>query len=275
VRNFGLCLALCLALCPAIDALQYPQRVISCTPALTEILFALKLDREIIGVTTNCNYPPAALKKEKIGGFMINLEKVASLKPDLVAAQADAQKKEIDKLAAHGLPVWSKNLRTAKEIFTAIDELGKVTGRTAEAKALLKGIYKEVAGTRAQVKRSGRSRQKVVLIVGIDPLIVVGGGNFINDLLGWAGADNIAGASAAAYPQFSHEKLIKEDPDAIIIPQGLVGQINMRADSRWQKLQAVRRRRVLYIDADIVSRPGPRIALAAKTIADYLYPPKW
>ncbi|MFH1390068.1 MAG: helical backbone metal receptor [Candidatus Margulisiibacteriota bacterium] len=256
-------------------ALHYPKRIISCTPALTEILFALKLDREIAGVTTNCNYPPAAIKKEKIGGFMVNLEKVASLNPDLVVMQSDAQKKEIDKLTAHHLPVWSRDLRTAKELFAAIDELGKVTGRTAEARAVLKGIYKEVARVRARVKGLGRARQKVVMIVGLNPLIVVGGGNFIDDCLGWAGADNIAGKSAAAYPQFSFEKLVKVDPDAIILPQGLIRQEELKNDSRWQKLKAVRGRRVFYIDADIISRPGPRISTAAGIIADYLYPPKW
>lgn len=239
---------------------------------MTEILFALKLETAVVGVTNNCDYPDLAKYKEKIGGYTISLEKVASLKPDVVFMQEDAQKGEIKKLVDYGLPVFALNLRTAPEVLAGIDEIGKVTGQTKEAASLLAKMHQEIAG----IKQRKRARsQKVLMIVGYDPLIVVGGNNFINDYLVWAGAENIAGQSRSAYPQFSFEKLVQTDPAVIIIPEGLVKKEQLERDSRWQRLTAVRKHRLLFMDAALLSRPGPRIAEAAKIVADYLYPPKW
>lgn len=272
MKKIALCFALCLALCLPSFSLQYPKRIVSCTPALTEILFALKLETAVVGVTNNCDYPDLAKYKEKIGGYTISLEKVASLKPDVVFMQEDAQKGEIKKLVDYGLPVFALNLRTAPEVLAGIDEIGKVTGQTKEAASLLAKMHQEIAG----IKQRKRARsQKVLMIVGYDPLIVVGGNNFINDYLVWAGAENIAGQSRSAYPQFSFEKLVQTDPAVIIIPEGLVKKEQLERDSRWQRLTAVRKHRLLFMDAALLSRPGPRIAEAAKIVADYLYPPKW
>ncbi|MFA6169722.1 MAG: helical backbone metal receptor [Candidatus Margulisiibacteriota bacterium] len=273
MKNLGLCLTLCLVLCLPVNSLQYPNRIVSCTPALTEIIFALKLEAKVIGVTNNCDYPAPAKLKEKIGGYTISLEKVASLKPDIVFMQEDAQKGEIKKLVDYGLPVFSLNLRTAPEVLAGIDEIGKVTGQTREAAALLAKMRREILAIKQN--SSGRPKKKVIMIVGYDPLIVVGGNNFINDYLVWAGAENIAAHSKSAYPQFSFEKLVQIDPAVIIIPEGLVKKEQVESDSRWQRLSAVRKHRLLFMDAALVSRPGPRIATAAKIVADYLYPPKW
>ncbi|MFA5114431.1 MAG: helical backbone metal receptor, partial [Candidatus Margulisiibacteriota bacterium] len=209
MKSLGLCLVLCLVLCLPVNSLQYPKRIVSCTPALTEIIFALKLEMEVVGVTNNCDYPALARFKEKIGGYTISLEKVASLTPDVVFMQEDAQKGEIKKLVDYGLPVFSLNLRTAPEVLAGIDEIGKVTGQTREAAAILTKMRQEISVAK-QRKRSGRPL-KVIMIVGYDPLIVVGGNNFINDYLLWAGAENIAGQSKSAYPQFSFEKLVQTD----------------------------------------------------------------
>ncbi|MBU1027189.1 MAG: hypothetical protein KKA31_05600, partial [Candidatus Margulisbacteria bacterium] len=91
--KFAICLYLvsCILSFPTGALDKPPQRIISGMPSITEMLFALDLDGQIVGVTTNCNYPPEALKKEKVGGFFMNLEKVVSLKPDLVVMHEDAQ----------------------------------------------------------------------------------------------------------------------------------------------------------------------------------------
>ena len=101
--RFGICLVFVswlLIIFPKGSFAEIPQRIVSGLPSVTEMLYALDLGDRVVGVTTNCNYPPEAKKKEKIGGFFLNLEKIVSLKPDLVIMIEDAQKRDIARLAS-------------------------------------------------------------------------------------------------------------------------------------------------------------------------------
>src|SRR3989339_1409147 len=116
-----------------------PHRIVSCIPSATEMLFAIGAESQVIGVTLNCNYPPEARKKDKVGGFDINLEKVASLKPDLVVMHAGAQVKDIAKLKKYGLPVYTMEPKTVEQVVSAIKRLGFAIGRAESAEALAPG----------------------------------------------------------------------------------------------------------------------------------------
>jgi iron complex transport system substrate-binding protein len=249
-----------------------PWRIISGMPSITEMLFALGLDDRIVGVTTNCNYPPAALEKEKIGGFFLNLEKIVSLKPDLVVMLEDAQKRDIQKLKEFGLPVYTVNPNSVIEVMGALVELGEVTGTKEKAEKVIDGMKKRILAVEAKVR--DLPPKKVLLIVGYKPLIVVGGGSFIDDVLRYAGAENIAGQAKAAYPQYSFEKLLDDNPDYLIIPEGVVERKEIEEDSRWQSLDAVKNARILFISADVLSRPGPRVVEAIEEIAEFIHEKK-
>jgi iron complex transport system substrate-binding protein len=123
-------------------------------------------------------------------------------------------------------------------------------------------------------KIGGLPQKKVLVIVGYKPLIVVGGGNFIDDVLRYAGAENIAADTQAAYPHYNFEKLLKENPEYIIIPEGLVEKKEIEEDRRWQSLDAVKEDRILFINADILSRPGPRVVEAVEEIAGFIHEKK-
>ena len=82
-----------------------PQRIVSCIPSITEMLFAIGAGDRVVGVTLNCNYPPAAQKIEKVGREMMNIEKIISLEPDLVIALKSAQARDIDKMQKKKLPL--------------------------------------------------------------------------------------------------------------------------------------------------------------------------
>lgn len=240
-----------------------PQRIISSMPSITEMLFALDLGDRVVGVTTNCNYPPEALKKEKVGGFFLNLEKVVSLKPDLIIMLEDAQKREIKRFKDYGLPVYTINPHTVAEVMNSLLELGKVTGKEKKAKVL-------VAGMRRRLRIVVLKRPRVLAVVGYNPLIVGGGGTFIDDVINYAGAENITGKAKAAYPQYSFEKLLEENPEYIIIPEGVVKREEIERDNRWQSLKAVKNNKILFINADILSRPGPRVVEAVEEIAKFI-----
>jgi iron complex transport system substrate-binding protein len=247
----------------------YPQRLVSGIPSITEMLFALDLGERVVGVTTNCNYPPAALKKEKIGGFALNLEKIVSLKPDLVFMLEDAQKPDIAKLKNFGLAVYTINPHNLEEVLESLLKIGKVTGKEKKARAL--GAKMKIKIASLQPETGGLSgvlkRPRVLVIVGANPLIVVGGGTYIDDIVKQAGGQNIAGQARVAYPQYSFEKLLNEDPDFLVISGGALKQEEIGRDDRWQRLRAVRNNRILFINSDIISRPGPRVVEAIEALA--------
>ena len=246
-----------------------PQRIISGMPSITEMLFALELDDRIVGVTTNCNYPPAAKEKEKVGGFFLNLEKVVSLKPDLVILLDGAQEKDIERFIEYGLPVYTVDPASVVGVVETIDELGVLTGVEDRAEWLADRMEERIRAVEERLY--GLPRRRVLVVVGYKPLIVVGRGNFIDDILNYAGAWNMAADARAAYPQYSFEKLLEQDPEYIIIPQGLISQQEISRDRRWQGLSAVRNDRVLFINDDILSRPGPRVVEAIEQIADFIH----
>ena len=230
----------------------------------------------MVGVTSNCNYPPEAKKKEKIGGFFLNLEKAVSLKPDLIIMLEDAQKRDIEKFKHYGLPVYTINPRKVDEVMNSLIKLGELTGKKRSAERLVADMKEKIAAARP--KGIGLiftlKRPKVLAVVGNNPLIVVGGGTFIDDIIEYAGGMNIAKEAKAAYPQFSFEKLMQENPDYIIVPEGVIKSDEIKEDSRWQRLAAVKNNRILFIDADILSRPGPRVVEAIEEIAKFLHDKK-
>ena len=252
---------------------KYPQRIISTMPSLTEMLFALDLGNRVVGVTNNCNYPPEAKKKEKIGGFFLNLEKVVSLKPDLIIMLEDAQKRDIEKFKNYGLPVYTINPRKVDEVMDSLIKLGEVTGKKRKAKILVADMKRRIAAIKQKdiEMMTVLRRPRVLVVVGSNPLIVVGGGTFIDDIIKYAGGLNIAREAKAAYPQFSFEKLMQENPDYIIVPEGVIKSAEIQEDSRWQRLAAVKNNRILFIDADILSRPGPRVVEAIEEIAKFIH----
>ncbi|MFH1825732.1 MAG: helical backbone metal receptor [bacterium] len=261
-----------------------PQRIISAMPSITEILYALELDEKIVGVTTNCNYPPRAKKKQKVGGFFLNLEKVVSLDPDLIIMQADAQPKDIKRFREYGLPVYTVNPLTIEELMVVIREIGEKTGTQGKAQQITKDMQSRLRGVERRYKsfkpsladvlklwQAKEKKRQALVIVGLNPLIVAGGGTFIDDVIKKAGVENVAGKARAAYPQFSFERLVKEDPQYIIMPKGLIAKEAMRKDKRWRSLEAVRQDRILFVDQDIISRPGPRVVEAVEAIAEFIY----
>jgi len=238
-------------------------------PSITEMLFELELADRIVGVTSQCNYPPQAQDKEWVGGFFLNLEKVVSLKPDLIIMIKSAQKRDIKKLKDFGLNVHTVDPTSVEEVLSTMTELGQLTGSEDQAEAVVAKMRGQLASLEAEL--IDRPTKEVLVVVGFRPLIVVGQGNFINDLLGYARARNVVTQTAAAYPQLSFEKLLELDPGYIIVAETSSTDGIIDNDQRWQTLSAVKNNQVLYIEADILSRPGPRVIQAIEQIMDFIH----
>jgi iron complex transport system substrate-binding protein len=249
-----------------------PRKIISCMPSVTELLFALDLENEIVGVTENCNYPEKAKSKEKVGRDKMNLERIVSLSPDLIVMYGGAQGPDIKKFRSLGLPVFVVDPETVWSVLVTVDTLGEATNRVHAAYGLNEKLKRKLNWTASRVTGSKKARPKVFVEINHKPLITAANGTFVNDMIEKAGGANIAKWAGGKYPEYSFEKLLAADPDVIIIPkQNISNEDQIMKDGKWMKLKAVRNGRVLFIDADLLTRPGPRVAIAVEQIATFLY----
>lgn len=229
------------------------QRIVSLGPTITEELYLLGVRDKIVGVTTYCIRPQEAKKKEKVGTVMeIGVERIVSLRPDLVIATPLTNKRQLEKLRSMGINVISFPL--AKDfsfICNQFLELGRIVDRQAEAERIVLEAQRRVNEIK---KDTGKVR--VFVQVGSRPLYTMTGGSFINDYIELAGGINIAkGKSSGLY---SREEVLKEDPDVIlIVSMGIAGGREKKIWERFRHLRAVRNNRIYIIDSYKMCSPTP------------------
>lgn len=252
-----------------------PKRIVSLAPSITETLFALGLNEEIVGATNYCDYPVEALEKPRIGGFVNpSIEKIIALGPDLVIATDDGNRREvIDRLTGLGIAVFVTYPKNFNEILLTIENLGAITGRKREASRIVEKISerrKEIINLTKDLERP-----KVFFQVGNFPLMTIGRDTFANDLIKYAGGLSISRDEPTPYPTYSIEQVLMKEPDIVIIAsmnpkrgcQGL-----MRSWAKWANIPAVRRGKVFVIESDLVDRPSPRIIEGLEELARIINP---
>ncbi len=251
--------------CFAAESASPPKRIVSLAPSMTEILFALGLGDNIVGVTTFCDYPEEAKKKLKIGGMSNpSLEAVLSLKPDVVVMTTDGNPKEFEeRLIALKIKTYVFEARTLIGLPDGIRSLADALGVKARGERLAKSIEDGVQkASRATSRVHDRALiKKVLFIVWPEPLIVAGPGTAIDDAITLLGYDNIASRSATAYPKYSIEEVMLQAPDVLVIGKG--SGMDMVAVSkgilrRLATVPAVKNGRVCYV-GDGLYRLGPRV----------------
>ena len=252
-----------------------PQRIISVAPSVTEILFALGLGEKVVGVSSYCNYPPEALKKEKVGGYITpSMEKIIALRPDLVIQTADGDLKTfVTRLAGLGIPVYIANPKTIPQVMISILKIGDVTFSKQSAQKLVAAMKEKAQAIKERIH--GKPRPRTLPVMAYDPLISSGKGTFVDDLIRLAGGVNCAEKAKGKHPQLSLEEVIAQDPQVIILS-------SMKSNdplaeqrqwwSRWPKISAVRSGRIYVIDADLIHRPSPRIVDGLEAMAKAMHP---
>jgi len=255
-----------------------PEAIVSLAPSNTEILFALRIGDKVIAVSDYCNYPLEAQNKIKIGGFStVNIEKVVDLKPDLVLAACGVQKAIVEELERLGLTVIALDAKSVKNVLENIRLVGKATGQLGIARKLISKLEQRIKAITDKTRDLPDSqRPKVFYEVQYNPLMTVGPGTFIHQLIHLAGGVNIASDSATKYSVYNLEILIERNPEVIIISLGhgnIAASVEgVKNRKRWQIIDAVKNNRVYGINADIVTRAGPRIVDALEEIAGYIHP---
>ena len=251
-----------------------PARIVSLAPSVTEILFALGAGDQLVGVTDFCDYPPEALKKPKVGYSNPNLESLAALQPDLVVAPNDFLKPDaIAKLEQLKIPVFILVDKNIEGIFVHIQTLGRIVGRSSKADTVAMQLRQQVATIQQRIQ--GMPPIRMLYVLNSQPLITVGPGSFIDQLIGMAGGVNIAEKSATPYPRLSLEAVLQEDPEVLVFPVGKsegISESEQQAWRQWSTMTAVKRGRLHQISADWLNRPGPRIAQGLESLAAILHP---
>lgn len=251
-----------------------PNRVVSLAPSITEMLFALGLDEQIVGVTDFCDYPPAALTKPKIGYARPNLESLIALRPDLIVAPQEFLRADLlAKLEQLKIPVFLIEAKSVEDIFAQIQSLGKMFNRTAMSDDLTRAMRERVQVLSGRI--ASTEKRRVLYVLNSHPLITVGPGSYIHQLIGLAGGINIAAGSSSPYPRLSMETVLKEDPEILIFPVGSTESIPKSEQeewNRWSGLSAVRNRHLRQVSSDALNRPGPRVVDGLEHLVRAIHP---
>lgn len=250
------------------------QRIVSLAPSVTETLFAIGAGAQVVGVSQYCDYPPAAGKLPRVGTFLTpNVEAIAGLRPTVVIGPlTSSDLREMRALRAMGITTIAVGGDDSiAQIEYSIQQIGDRTGRAVTAHRLLAEIRLHVRSTEERL--NGRPVHSVLMVVGHQPMVAVGRGTYLDELLGLAHGANIADASAQAWPRLSLEYIIASRPDVIL--DGQMGTDPSTPDLFWSKypsIPAVKNHRVYGYPEDPTLHPGPRIGSTLEILARLIHP---
>lgn len=246
------------------------SRIVSLIPATTEILFALGAGDRVVGRTHWDGWPPEAMHVPDLGdGIRPSIETVIGARPDLVVLYASGENRDAARaLRAAGIDVISLRIDSIAEFERAALLLGDAVGEPARART----VVDSVRATLDRVRRatSAIPRPTIFMLAWDTPLMTIGSGSFLSELVEIAGGRNVFGDLEGPSPQVSFEEVLRRDPQYILGRPETAG--NLAAKERWRGLPAVREGRVLVMDTVIVGRPGVRLGEAAVSIARLLHP---
>ncbi|MBI1341829.1 MAG: ABC transporter substrate-binding protein [Terrimonas sp.] len=192
---------------------DHPQRIISLVPSQTELLHAIGLEDEVVGITKFCIHPASWFRsKIKVGGTKkINFNQVHALHPDLIIANKEENEKgQVEKLA-EDYPVWVSDIHHLKDALNMINTIGYLTGKTART-----GLLKERIRTAFSELPSRQYKIKTAYLIWQNPYMTIGGDTFISAMLQEAGFENIF-SSRTRYPVISIDELIEREPELVLL----------------------------------------------------------
>lgn len=252
-----------------------PQRIVSLAPNITEIIFAVGGGNNIVGVTTFCNYPDAALLIAKVGGLsQPNIERITELHPDLIVLTVSGNtRSDFEMLERLGFQIFVSDPRSFGGVVKSIRDIGFLLGMNSNAELLIETMERQRDSLIAGIEF--RKRIRTLFLLSIQPIISVTSETFIGELLETAGAENIVGNITPSYPLLNKEEIIRLDPEIIITTSDAAKTQEevIAALSGLDYITAIKERRISFINADIISRPGPRIIQGLEEIISILHSP--
>lgn len=247
---------------------QKIERAVSLAPNLTENIFAIGAGSKLVGVTTFCNYPPEAEKIQKVSDTQTpNLEAIIALKPQIIFVSTASQLENFtNTLEKQNIAVFVTNPNNLDDVFKNLKTFGELFGTGEQAEKLVNELKTRVSAVEEKIK--DKPPVKVFVQIDKDSLYTIGKDSFITDLINRAGGESVTKDVATAYPKISKETALALNPDAIILSES---ENNLQPNEVFKNSNAVKNGKVFKINADIISRPSPRLVDALEIIAKDLH----
>ncbi len=243
-------------------------RAVSLAPNLTEIVFAIGAGDKLVGVTDYCNFPEETKNIQKIGDTLKpNIENIIALKPQVVLVSTASQLETFTKtLEERGIKVFVTNPSSLEGVYQSIEMVGEIFEAKEKAEELVNNLKKRVAAIEEKTKNAAHPK----VFVQIDKsLYTIGKDSFITDLITKAGGNSVTKDLETPYPKLSKETALALNPEVIILSES---QSNEEPNDVFKDSAAVKNGNVFKVNADILSRPAPRVVDGLEQIAGYLHP---
>jgi iron complex transport system substrate-binding protein len=244
-----------------------PQRIVTFGQSDTEIVFALGLGNRLVGVCCEFdNFPPAAKRLPHVAGAAQkpNTEKVISLRPDLMLNAFPGADTWSKPLRDAGVPVFTTLAKDFEDAVRDIETIGRLLGAERAARSLAQRMRSSAAAIEARAETA----ENVSCFLDLGGLYTVAPGDFIYDLLQRAGCDPVTSGAKTPFPQWSKEQLVRDDPDIYLFMSDSGTTVaGLKKDPALSELSAVTNNRAVSVNADVVSRPGPRLAEGLHVLA--------
>jgi len=247
-----------------------PDKVASGSPSITEIIFAIKANDNLVGVTQFCNFPEEAMKIDITGDYNgPSIEKLIEFGANVYITDhiADDVRKTLEDAKITVIVLASKNY---EDVFSKILLMRQIFDKNKEADSTLISMKNREAALLNAIK--DLKSKRVFYEVWHDPLMTSGPGSFIDEMIKMLGSENIASDAASAYAEFSVETLIERNPEVYITANdGMKTVEDIKARTGYDQIDAIKNDRIYFLDSDIISRPGPRIVEGLEILAEAIY----
>lgn len=249
----------------------HPERIISLSGDITEILYAIGAGSQIVGVDKYSTYPPEVKDKPWVGSSAaLNLEVVMDLDPDLVLMWW-YQERVIPVLEDVGITVVALDAVSVKDMINKIKFIGLIVGKTSEADNLTSVLENQIEAITDKTEDMPKAERPTIYFESMSPMHTMGLGTFTNELIFMAGAINIAAEGPFRYPILLSEYIIGKNPEIIVVVTRGASVEDIKSRGGWEVIDAVKNDKVYQIDIRWVSA-NPRIVLGLKQLAEWAHP---
>ena len=245
------------------------QRIISMAPHITELLFAAGGGERIVGAVNFSDYPEAAKKIPLVGSnAQIDMERVIALKPDLLIVwQSGNTGRQLEQLGKLGIPVFQSEPRRIDQVADSVTRFGRLLGTEKVAEASAAQFRASIAGLKQRYGR--RAPVRVFYQIWDKPIYTLSGKHIINDAIALCGGENVFANLNVVAPSVSTEAVLQANPEAIFGgDQHDANDAGIGIWTPYRSLLAVERGNLFRLDGELLTRPGPRMALGVAQLCE-------
>jgi len=251
---------------------DHPHRIICLVPSITDAVFAIGAGNDVVAISDYVKYPEEATKKPSVGSIANpSVEAILSFHPDLVLGMPRQNQPAIlNQLQRFGVPLYIVDPHGIQGILRSVESLGQATAHESQAAAVSRQLKQRIEAVRMRVK--GHPVIDVYMPISYDPVITIGRGSFISEIIDAAGGHSITSDINQEWPHISMETVIVRAPEALLMMRGgTVTLDSLQTRPGWSTLPAVKNRRVYYVDKR-VDFPSPVAIDALEDLAKQLHP---